>query len=146
MERICHERVGRIREDFWLHGDDVEYTARIARQFRAIFCPAATVEHYWGRPFDRRCPERSAYFKACAALQNNLFMLLHLLHTRFILRSFFGSLKRFVQLHLRSALRLLTISSASSGMRACVQSRPVRIPDVCCANVAAITNRGKDLE
>lgn len=102
MERICRERVGPIREDFWLHGEDIDYTSRIAGQFRAVFCPAAVVEHYWGTPFDRQCPERTAYFKACAALQNNLFMLLHLLPTRFILRSFCGSLKRFVRLHLRS--------------------------------------------
>lgn len=102
MERICAERIGCIREDFWLHGDDVEYTARIASQFHAVFCPAATVVHYWGTPFDRQCPQRAAYFKACAALQNNLYLLLHLLRTSFILRSFLGSLKRFVRLHLRS--------------------------------------------
>jgi hypothetical protein len=40
--------------------------------------------------------------KACAALQNNLFLLLHLLPTRFVLRSFLGSLRRFACLHLRS--------------------------------------------
>jgi len=102
MERVCRERVGPIREDFWLHGEDIDYTSRIARQFRAVFCPAAVVEHYWGTPIDRQCPERTAYIKACAALQNNLFLLLHLLPTRFVLRSFLGSLKRFVRLHLRS--------------------------------------------
>ena len=102
MERVCYDRLGPIREDFWLYGEDFEYTSRLARQFRAVFCPSAAVEHFWGTPFDRRSPKRSAYLKACAALQNNLFLLLHRLPTRFVLRSFLGSLRRFARLHLRS--------------------------------------------
>lgn len=102
MERICYERLGAMREDFWLLGEDIEYTARIAQNFRAVFCPRVVVEHLWGSPLDPRSAERSAYFKACAALQNNLFMLLHVPQTRFVFRSFLGSLKRFLQLHLRS--------------------------------------------
>ena len=103
MDRTCYERLGGIREDFWLLGEDIEYTARVAQNFRAVFSPHVVVEHFWGSPLDPRSPKRSAYFKACAALQNNLFMLLHLLHTRFVFRSFLGSLKRFLQLHLRSS-------------------------------------------
>ena len=102
MERVCYDRVGGIREDFWLLGEDVEYTARIAREFRGVFCPHVPVEHFWGAPLEPRNASRSAYFKACSALQNNLFMWLHLPHTRFVLRPFLGSLKRFLRLHLRS--------------------------------------------
>jgi GT2 family glycosyltransferase len=102
MDRVCYERLGGMREDFWLLGEDIEYTARIAQNFHAIFCPHVAVEHFWGSPLDPQSAKRSAYFKACAALQNNLFMLLHLAHTRFVFRSFLGSLKRFLQLHLRS--------------------------------------------
>jgi GT2 family glycosyltransferase len=102
MSRICYEQLGAIREDFWLLGEDVEYTARVAQKFRAIFCPQVVIEHFWGSPLVPRSAERSAYFKACAALQNNLFMLLHLPHTRFVFRPFLGSLRRFFQLHLRS--------------------------------------------
>lgn len=102
MERSCYDRVGRIREDFWLTGEDVEFTARVCRKFRAVFCPHVAIEHFWGSPLDPRSGKRSTYLKGCAALQNNLFLLLHVLPTRYILRSFLGSLKRFLQLHLRS--------------------------------------------
>lgn len=102
MERVCYDRVGGQREDFWLIGDDVEFTARICRKFRAVCSPHIAVDHFWGSPFDPRSDKRSTYLKGCAALQNNLFLLLHVLRTRYILRSFLGSLKRFLRLHLRS--------------------------------------------
>jgi GT2 family glycosyltransferase len=102
MERVCYDRVGGPREDFWLIGEDVEFTARICRKFRAVCCPHVAIEHFWGSPLDPRSDKRSTYLKGCAALQNNLFLLLHVLRTRYILRSFLGSLKRFFHLHLRS--------------------------------------------
>jgi len=102
MDRVCYESLAGMREDFWLLGEDVEFTARIARKFRAVFCPQIAIEHFWGTPSDEHNPGRWAYWKACAALQNNLFMFLHLPHVRFTFRPFLGSLKRFIQLHLRS--------------------------------------------
>lgn len=101
MERICGDTEP-VRDDFWLLGGDIEHSARIARRYRAVFSPHVAVEHYWGGPLEPASLPRSEYFRACAALQNNLFTLVHLLRTRFILRRFLGALKRFVRVHLRS--------------------------------------------
>lgn len=101
FESRCRRAVGEFREDFFLYAEDSEYSARLAQRFRAVFCPHIKVIHYFGASPDSHAG-RGYYLKSCTIVQNNLYMALHLSHTRHFVFPLLGSLRRFL-VHLKSA-------------------------------------------
>jgi len=69
------EKVGKIREDFWMLGEDLNFAHRIvAHGGGGVFVPWVYVEHLYGSPLDPSSAQRSEYFKHLALLQNLTFM------------------------------------------------------------------------
>lgn len=88
------EKAGPYREDFWLMGDDLEFSHRIAAQDGgSIFVPWVFIAHLYGAPLDPRSARRSNYFKRLALLQNFTFMAYHTPHGRYIRGRYFDFLR-----------------------------------------------------
>ena len=78
-------KAGPYREDYWLCGDDLEFSHRIAAQpGGSVFVPWVTEAHLYGAPFDPSSAERSNYLKKLALLQNYTYMGYHTPHGTYI--------------------------------------------------------------
>ncbi len=113
--REAVERCGLHRTDFWIRGEDLEFSLRITAQAPGIFVPDATVAHL-SRPVTAS-PEALAEErrKHCALLQNVAFIGVRLPHGRRIFRTIPGNLWRFVKLwgaaRLFEGLRVLWVGA-----------------------------------
>jgi GT2 family glycosyltransferase len=86
--------VGFHRGDYWVRGEDLEFSLRITHRFKGIFVPAATVKHF-PPPATGEKFRKDAYLKHCAMLQNLCYTSLHLPHGRRIARTIPGNFWRF---------------------------------------------------
>jgi len=88
------ERVGSYREDFWLMGDDLDFSHRIvAQKGGSIFVPWIFVAHLYGAPLDPKSVRRSDYFKKLALLQNYTYMAYHTPNCKYIRGRYFDFLR-----------------------------------------------------
>jgi hypothetical protein len=88
------EKAGSYREDFWLMGDDLDFSHRIAaQQGGSIFVPWITVAHLYGAPFDPLSAERSNYLKKMALLHNYTYMGYHTPYGKYIRGRYFDLLR-----------------------------------------------------
>jgi len=88
------EQAGPYREDFWLMGDDLEFSHRIVAQTGgSIFVPWVFVAHLYGAPLDPRSSRRSSYFKMLALMQNYTFMAYHTPYGKYIRGRYFDLLR-----------------------------------------------------
>ncbi|MBV9659301.1 MAG: glycosyltransferase family 2 protein [Verrucomicrobia bacterium] len=90
--------VGLPREDYWVRGEDLEYSLRLTNRFPSAFLPGITVRHLvpargsqTGLPDDDR-------LKSLAMLQNSAYTSAWLPHGRRLLRHLPGNIYRFLQL------------------------------------------------
>jgi len=82
------------RGDYWVRGEDLDFSLRITHRFKGIFVPSATVRHI-PPPVSGATSPQDEYLKHCAMLQNLCYTSLHLPHGRRIARTIPGNFLRF---------------------------------------------------
>lgn len=94
VSRSAIDEIGFHRPDYWVRGEDLEFSLRITAKYRGIFVPKACVLHLppAGTGSSSRCTD---YYKHCAMLQNIAYTSLHLSHGRRIARTLPGNYRRF---------------------------------------------------
>jgi len=91
LELGCH------RSDYWVRGEDLEFTLRISAQFKAIFVPGITVQHIPPEDSSTQNSRKSEYLKYAAMLQNLWYTSLYLPHGRRLMRTIPGNYLRFLK-------------------------------------------------
>lgn len=94
VARKAFEKQGFHRTDFWIRGEDLEFSLRLTYRDKGIFVPGAVVRHL--PPAGAQEGERK---KVIYLLRNHAYMALRLPHGRRILRSLAGNVWRFVKSH-----------------------------------------------
>jgi GT2 family glycosyltransferase len=94
VSRRAISELGFHRGDYWIRGEDLEFSLRITHRYKGIFVPAATVLHIQA-PVSGGESRLDAYLKHCAMLQNLCYTSLHLPHGRRIARTIPGNFWRF---------------------------------------------------
>jgi rhamnopyranosyl-N-acetylglucosaminyl-diphospho-decaprenol beta-1,3/1,4-galactofuranosyltransferase len=96
VTRGAVEAAGFHRGDFWVRGEDLDFSLRLTARGRGIFVPRAVVEHL---PPETTAPasRRAEFLKHCALLQNMFFLSLRQPHGRSLIASLPGALKHFLR-------------------------------------------------
>ncbi len=89
--------VGFHRSDFWVRGEDFDFSLRITARRRGVFVPRATVHHVVPDVLGSETARENEYRKQCAMVQNVTFIGLHLPHGRRIRRHIAGRYYRHFQ-------------------------------------------------
>lgn len=92
--RALDER-GFHRADYWLRGEDLEYSLRLTSAFAGVFVPGVVVKHLPPEPVRDAAWRRGEFRRHCALVQNTTFSATHLPHCRTLLRSMPGTYRRF---------------------------------------------------
>ena len=97
VSRRAVEQCGLPRTDYWLMGEDIEYTARISARFKATLVPEARAHHLPPPAKDAAAEQarRYAYVKFCAHLTNNTYTAIALPHGWRLFRHLPGNYLRF---------------------------------------------------
>ena len=93
------DAVGLHRGDFWMLGEDLEFSMRLTATGRAVFTCLAAVPHLPPEPQDETEARRADYRKFCSLLQNLSFLSFHSPHSRHMWRSLPGNFRRFFRSH-----------------------------------------------
>ena len=97
VSRQALERCGGHRDDFWIRGEDLEWSLRMTSRFDGVFVPDALVRHL-PRPAQNSPEAQAAERKKHGALlQNTAYIAFRLPHGRRILRHLPGNLWRFMK-------------------------------------------------
>jgi GT2 family glycosyltransferase len=96
VTRRIIERIGFHRDDFWVRGEDLEFTLRVTAHACGIYVPAARVAHLPPESPGIEA-DSSEYAKHRAMLQNLAYTAMRLKHGRPLLRTLPGNLVRFVR-------------------------------------------------
>ena len=104
-------RVGFHRPDFWMLGEDLEYSMRLAAAERAVFTCRVSVPHLPPISQNAEAARRSDYTKFCSLLQNLCYLAFHSPHSRHLKRYLPGNFRRFFRSH---GVNLRTIRDAAS--------------------------------
>ena len=91
VELGCH------RSDYWVRGEDLEFSLRITSKFKAIFVPSITVQHIQVDDLSIRKNSKEEYLKNAAMLQNQWYTSLYLPHGRSLIYSLPGNYLRFLK-------------------------------------------------
>lgn len=118
VSRRAVEEVGMHRPDFWVRGEDLEFSVRVTARFRGIFVPRTTVRHLFAH-HGAGIQNNAEYLKRCAHLQNAIYISTRLPHARPMLRYLPGNIVRFLHdSHWRPrALRDLAIAVRNGAIR-----------------------------
>jgi len=97
ITREALERLGLHRVDFWVRGEDIEFSLRLTYRDVGVFVPQAVVSHVF--PLSQTTPEAIAMErkKELSMLRNHAYTALHLPHGRRILRSLPGNFWRYLK-------------------------------------------------
>lgn len=88
--------LGFHRGDYWVRGEDLEFSLRITHRFKGIFVPRATAGHLPPPAgADAGAPQEKEMLRHAAMLQNILYTSVYLPHGRRILRTIPGNFLRF---------------------------------------------------
>jgi GT2 family glycosyltransferase len=117
VSRATLAEVGGHRDDFWILGEDLEFSMRVAAHTRAVFTCQATVRHLppAGNPATLR---RGDYIKFCALLQNLCYLTFHSPHSRHMRTYLAGNFRRFFRTHgltVRTIRDAVTVFVAGAG-------------------------------
>lgn len=122
MRRRAIAKVGFPRDDYWFQGEDIEFTLRLSAHFQGVLVPTAVCVHHTGR----FTPDRAAFLKKCAQLQNNAYTFVHLAHGRRARRHLPGNFWRFLR---EEKFRPAALLAAAQGFwRGAVRGRPAGAP------------------
>lgn len=108
------DSVGLHRSDFWMLGEDLEYSMRLASGGRAVFTCLASVPHLPPAPADPESAKRADDRKFRSLLRNLSYLAFHSPHSAHMWRYLPGNFRRFFRTHGISAR---TISGAWSCFR-----------------------------
>lgn len=92
--RRAFEEVGYLREDFWLLGDDLEFSMRVASLLGGVFTAGAAVPHL-PPPADPATARPAHRAKFLALLQNLSYLAFHSPHRAHLRRYLPGNFKRY---------------------------------------------------
>ncbi len=95
VTRKAYERVGGHRTDFWLLGEDLEYSMRLADEGGLVFTCRSTVPHLPAPSGDAEAARRGGYVKFCSLLQNLSYLSFHSSHSRHMRSYLPGNYRRF---------------------------------------------------
>jgi rhamnopyranosyl-N-acetylglucosaminyl-diphospho-decaprenol beta-1,3/1,4-galactofuranosyltransferase len=99
VDRSAIERLGFHRTDFWLLGEDLEYSMRLSAQSRAVFTCLVSIPHLPPSAPDSSSAVRSDYVKFCSLLQNLSYLAFHSPHSRHMKSYLPGNFRRFLRSH-----------------------------------------------
>lgn len=99
VARTLLTRAGLHRRDFWILGEDLEYSMRLAATGRAVFTCRAVVPHLPPEAPDAASARRSDYIKFCSLLQNLCYLGFHSPHSRHMKSYLPGNFRRFFRSH-----------------------------------------------
>jgi len=89
----------RHRKDFWMLGEDLEFSMRLAAKTRAVFTCLVAVPHLPPGPPDAATARKSDYRKFCSLLQNLSYLSFHSPHSRHMGSYLPGNFRRFFRTH-----------------------------------------------
>ena len=93
------DSVGMHRKDFWMLGEELEFSMRLAAGGRGVFTCLAAVPHLPPESADEAGARRSDYRKFCSLLQNLSYLSFHSPHSRHMWRYLPGNYRRFFRSH-----------------------------------------------
>jgi len=93
------ENTGLHRKDFWMLGEDLEYSMRIAFQTTAVFTCRVAVPHLPPENPDPHKARLADYLKFCSLLQNLSYLSFHAAESRHMKRYLPGNFRRFFRTH-----------------------------------------------
>ena len=120
------ERLGLHRPDFWLLGEDLEYSMRLASQSRAVFTCQVSIPHLPPPAPATSVALRSDYMKFCSLLQNLSYLAFHSPHSRHMKRYLPGNFRRFLRSH--RPLNRTTRDALACFWNGAVQGEPAGTP------------------
>jgi GT2 family glycosyltransferase len=94
--REAVETAGFHRDDFWVRGEDLDFSLRLTARGRGVFVPGAVVQHL-PPPSGALSDDRVEYLRHAALVQNIAFLGLTQPHGRRIRHSIAGASWRFVR-------------------------------------------------
>ena len=94
--RSAVERFGLHRDDFWVRGEDLEFSLRLTARGRGILVPSVAV-HHLPPPENTGLSREAEYLKHCALVQNIAYIGFRLPHGRRIAWTVAGALRRFAR-------------------------------------------------
>ena len=99
VTRRTAEESGGPRADYWLMGEDVEYTCRLSARYRTILAPEARALHLQPPPQSqtREVLRRYDFVKFCAFLTNTTFTSMNFRHGRRLIKHLPGNYLRFMR-------------------------------------------------
>lgn len=95
VTREAYARVGSHRSDFWLLGEDLEYSMRLAGEGGIVFTCRTAVPHLPIPSGDAEAAHRGGYVKFCSLLQNLSYLSFHSSHSRHMRSYLPGNYRRF---------------------------------------------------
>lgn len=109
--REAFERAGFFREDFWMLGEDLDFSMRVASTLGGVFT-AAPVRHLPPPPENPNRAKIGNRLKFLALLQNLAYLARHTPHSAHIGRYLPGNLKRYARTEGRSPRALAAAAQA----------------------------------
>lgn len=109
VERSAYKSVGPHRRDFFMLGEDLEFSMRLAAAGKAVFTCRLAVPHLPPKAANARAAARGDYIKFCSLLQNLGYLATHSPHSRHMLRYLPGNFRRFFVTH---GVRVRTVRDA----------------------------------
>ncbi len=99
VTRRTAEESGGPRSDYWLMGEDVEYTCRLTARYRAILAPEARAMHLQPPPQSqtKEVLRRYDFVKFCAFLTNTTYTSMNFSHGRRLIKHLPGNYLRFMR-------------------------------------------------
>ncbi|HEX8371226.1 MAG TPA: glycosyltransferase [Chthoniobacterales bacterium] len=95
LTREAIQKAGLHRDDFFMLGEDVEYSLRVGSSVKMVAIPWVFVPHLPPPPLPDGTSRERDYMKFCALLQNLTYIALRLPRTRHLWRYLPGNFRRF---------------------------------------------------
>lgn len=94
--RAAFEGAGFFREDFWMLGEDLEFSMRVAATMGGVFTARVAVPHLPPAPHDPRAAQIAHRGKFLALLQNLSYLAFHSAHSAHLRWYLPGNFRRFL--------------------------------------------------
>lgn len=95
--RDAFEKAGRFREDFWMLGEDLEFSMRAAAAVGGVFTAQVAVPHLPPAPGDPRAAAVAHRAKFLALLQNLAYLAFHSPHSAHLRSYLPGNFRRYLR-------------------------------------------------